>query len=92
VTRTRRGHGRPCGGAALRVHLNRGEGQLEPLDPVGGGLRGVTLADVDLDGLLDIVAIEGDDLHVLLGTGDGRFTPVKSTPSAQKRLRCSRKI
>jgi hypothetical protein len=62
-----------AGGAALRVHLNQGEGQLEPLDPIGGGLRGVTLTDIDRDGLLDIVAIDGEVLNVLTGTGDGRF-------------------
>jgi hypothetical protein len=59
----------------LRVHLNRGEGQLEALDPIGGGLRGVALADVDRDGPLDIVAIDSDVLNVLRGAGDGSFSP-----------------
>jgi hypothetical protein len=66
-----------AGGAKIRVHLNRGDGRLEPLDFVGGGLYDVALADVDRDGRLDIVAIERDRLHVLIGRGDGRFDAVE---------------
>jgi hypothetical protein len=64
-----------AGGAALRVHLNQGEGQLEALAPIAGGLRGVTLIDVDRDGHLDLVAIERDLVNVLYGSGDGGFAP-----------------
>jgi hypothetical protein len=67
-----------AGGAKLRVHLNRGEGQLEPLEFIGGGMRAVALADVDRDGHLDIVAIERDVVNVLLGSGDGSFAPAET--------------
>jgi hypothetical protein len=62
-----------AGGARLRVHLNQGDGLLEPRDFIDGGLRAVSLADVNSDGRLDIVAIERDVLQVLFGSGDGGF-------------------
>jgi len=67
-----------AGGAKLRVHLNRGEGQLEPLEFIDGGMRALTLTDVDRDGRLDVVAIERDVVNVLLGSGDGGFTPAET--------------
>jgi hypothetical protein len=62
-----------AGGARLRVHLNQGAGRFQPLDFIPGGMRAVTLADVDGDGRLDIVATEADLVRVLLGRGDGNF-------------------
>ena len=62
-----------AGGAKLRVHLNQGDGRLVPGDFIDGGLRDVSLADVNRDGRLDIVTVERDVLQVLFGSGDGGF-------------------
>ncbi len=64
-------------GAAVFVMLNAGGGAFEPPVSYPAGTRpfGVTLADLNEDGVLDILAAEGtvDGVTVLLGNGDGTF-------------------
>jgi len=67
--------GRP---GTVTVLLNDGAGRFETLRPAaGGGPVGPVLADLDGDGLLDLVTtnLEADDLSVFFGLGAGRFEP-----------------
>lgn len=54
-----------------------GEGLLFPghVVELGAAPTFVTSGDVDQDGNLDFLAIDGNSLHVLLGMGGGRFAP-----------------
>ncbi len=64
-------------GAAVFVVLNAGGGTFDPpvSYPAGNRPRGVTLADLNEDGILDILTAESnvDGVTVLLGNGDGTF-------------------
>ncbi len=64
-------------GAAVFVVLNAGAGTFDPPVSYPAGTRpfAVTLADLNEDGILDILAAEGtvDGVTVLLGNGDGTF-------------------
>ena len=60
----------------LNVYLNNGNGTFRPGQkyPATGSVTDFALADVDGDGKLDIVAINGGaTLDVLRGRGDGTF-------------------
>lgn len=50
--------------------------------PTGAGPRDLAVADFNGDGELDIATVNngGDSLSLLLGLGDGRFTPMPATP------------
>lgn len=61
------------------VILNNGDGTFSSpaYYSVGGGPRGITAGDVDLDGDIDLVTAnsESDDCSVLRNNGDGTFLP-----------------
>jgi hypothetical protein len=58
----------------LQVYLGNGDGTFNPGFRTGVGSGGnVAVADVDGDGLLDLVRSQG--LGVMLGNGDGTFQP-----------------
>src|SRR5690606_12613194 len=70
------------GANAVAVLLGRGDRQFSP--PIqymtGTGPKQAAIADVDGDGILDIVtanqdSAEDQDVSVLLGVGDGTFAP-----------------
>ncbi len=52
--------------------------------PVGGSPGSIAIADVNHDGMLDIIVANTTDgtLSVLLGDGKGRFTPAAGSPFA----------
>ena len=66
-------------GRDASVLLGRGDGTFQaPVDyEVGGLILGLLLADVNEDGLPDLVAasVASDDVSVLPGNGDGTFGP-----------------
>jgi len=69
----------------LIVYLNTPAGQLEPrfLLPIpgSGGYGWLQTGDMNADGLLDVVvASDEQGVMVLLGQGNGQFTPVTSEP------------
>lgn len=61
----------------VEVFIGVGDGTfgLPTLYPVGGAPAGLAIADLNLDGRLDIVSsnYESSDVSVLRGTGDGTF-------------------
>lgn len=67
----------PNGTANLEVYLGDGDGSFQAvrLVAVGAGTTSATLADMDQDGNLDIVAISGSEQQVYIrrGNGDGTF-------------------
>ena len=70
--------------SALTVMLGDGRGGFSeasgsPFD-FGVSLFHLTLADVDRDATMDIVATSGDSIRVLLGDGRGAFKPAASMP------------
>jgi len=79
----------PCGGSAIGVLLGNGDGSFEASVAYGsGGLSAssVGFEDVNRDGKPDLLVanectisdpacIDGGDLSVLLGNGDGSFAP-----------------
>ena len=71
----------------VSVFLGDGDGTFQPQVrySVGSGPYGLTVADVNLDGIADIlVANYNDDtISVLLGNGDGTFQVQKVFPGAQ---------
>lgn len=70
-----------------QVFLGNGDGTFGILPPITGGVEPVALADIDQDGIMDIVASQfigigqpHDGLYegILLGNGDGTFSPFTS--------------
>jgi hypothetical protein len=57
------------------VLLGAGDGTFLPGPVVSPGVRGneVVVADVDVDGLVDLVVASDDSVAVLRGNGDGTF-------------------
>ncbi len=65
---------------ALNVLSGNGDGTFQaaheilfPFNPLGGGLRGIDVGDLNNDGRLDLVAAHDYSVRVLLGNGDGSF-------------------
>jgi tetratricopeptide (TPR) repeat protein len=67
----------------LRFFLGDGHGHFQPSEPLAavtkaaaswGALRGLRVADMDLDGTLDVVVFS-DAVHLLFDDGLGKFTP-----------------
>jgi len=76
----------------LRLFPGDGHGHFQPGEPFDevakaaaswGPLRGMRVADIDLDGDLDI-AVFSNDVHLLLNDGLGRFVLQPLTRSANK--------
>ncbi len=79
-------------GTPITVWRGNGDGTFTPtgtvasLGPAGSDLLSVTVADVNGDGIPDLAAVLlgpggiGNSLSVLLGNGDGTFSPAKTTP------------
>jgi hypothetical protein len=53
------------------VYLGHGEGTFESRPPLG--LEAAALADLDRDGMLDVIGIDAGTVCVRLGEGDGNF-------------------
>jgi hypothetical protein len=76
------------GGSTLTILLGNGDGTFTPSSgsPVAVGRNPYALAAADLnsDGKLDLVVANSTDstLSILLGNGDGTFTPAASSPVA----------
>jgi hypothetical protein len=76
------------GGSTLTILLGNGDGTFTPSSgsPVAVGRNPYALAAADLnsDGKLDLVVGNSTDstLSILLGNGDGTFTPAASSPVA----------
>jgi Flp pilus assembly protein TadD len=69
--------------AELKLFLGDGHGHFRPSDAFAvsakaaaalGPLRGFRVADLDLDGHLDIAFFSSEEGHILLNDGKGRFT------------------
>jgi hypothetical protein len=69
-----------AGGARLRVHLNRGGRAFEALPFFEGGSRAVSLADLDGNHVLDLVALGDASLRTFRGRGDGGFDAWEEFP------------
>ena len=61
----------PSGG--LDIRLNDGHGQFHLVQNVTGVNQLPLAADVDRDGIVDLVAAKGRDIFVIRGTGNGTF-------------------
>ena len=81
-------------GPALRLFLGDGHGHLQPSEsfaalikaaPAWGRLRGLRVADIDLDGSLDI-AVFSDQVHLLFNDGLGKFVSQTLAWTAGKSL------
>lgn len=66
----------------VRLLPGRGDGTFDEVRAVETGLRvqAIDLADLDGDGLPDLVAVAGDELLVLTNRGDGAFAPPVTLP------------
>ena len=68
-----------CGGQSITVLLGNGDGTFQPaaLYAAPGGSRNVVAADVDGDGVMDLLAAaitnQDGEVEVLRGNGDGTF-------------------
>jgi hypothetical protein len=76
-----RGSERAVGGGDLPITLlaGRGDGTFGPPRVIDAAVRGtlaLTIADLDRDGLPDLVDTRASSVRVLLGRGGGRFEPV----------------
>jgi hypothetical protein len=69
--------------AELKLFLGDGHGHFKPSDTFAvsakaaaalGPMRGFRVADLDLDGHLDIAFFSGEEGHILLNDGKGQFT------------------
>jgi hypothetical protein len=67
-----------CASGAVSIFLGNGDGTFKTgaSYPVGMGVRGLALADLNGDGKADLVSVNAnsDTLSVLLGNGDGTFS------------------
>lgn len=74
----------------IYVFLGNGDGTFtpapgSPFSENGAGGRGLTVGDFNGDGNLDLaVAPGGDEINLLLGNGDGSFTPAPGDPIVAK--------
>jgi FG-GAP-like repeat/Putative Ig domain len=74
--------------ATLTILLGNGDGTFTPATgspvAVGGGPDALATADLNSDGKLDLVVANQNDgtLTILLGNGDGTFTPATGSPIA----------
>jgi hypothetical protein len=67
-------------GSSVAVRLGNGNGTFQPVEAyrsgagVGGGAWSVKVADVNMDGKLDLIVTNSDgSVGILLGNGDGTF-------------------
>jgi hypothetical protein len=63
------------GDSMVNILLGKGDGTFEGATAyaTGGGIGGIVLADLNLDGKTDLVVANQDTVSVLLGNGDGTF-------------------
>jgi len=66
----------------VRLLPGRGDGTFDEVRAIETGLRvrALDLADLDGDGLPELVAVAGDELLVLTNRGDGAFAPPVNLP------------
>jgi hypothetical protein len=75
-------------GASLTILLGNGDGTFTPAAgspiAVGSGPYTVAVGDLNSDGKMDLVVANQNDstLTILLGNGDGTFTPASGSPIA----------
>ena len=77
-----------CSGGIVSVLLNNGDGTFRPPVIYSSGQRdawSIAVADVNGDGMPDLVVSDGDEsfVSVLLGNGDGTFQPALSYASGE---------
>lgn len=67
--------GYPTGPSEILVLLGKGDGTFPNSQSTPGFLANPTAADINLDGIPDLVGDDLDNLSVRLGNGDGTFQP-----------------
>lgn len=69
----------------LKVYRGRGDGSFEPTEPImvgGDPYRGMTLADINGDGHLDVITPNPRTVAIQFGDGTGAFSPGPRLESA----------
>jgi Bacterial Ig-like domain (group 3)/FG-GAP-like repeat len=69
----------------IQVYMNQGNGQFQLVTaytlPTGAGVpSGVVFADMNGDGIPDLICNDGNYLYLAVGKGDGTFTQTSQTP------------
>jgi len=72
------------GGVNLTVFLNAGGGVFVQKSDTPLGSAGLVTGDFNGDGFTDLATVQGNTVTVLLGNGDGTFTPKTGQPASSQ--------